>query len=222
MKRFALIALLFISLDVFAQEKFIEVEVTDTISLKPVDFKCDVYIDGDVMPFSEHEDYDPLAAEEKAKNRVEEIRAMLQSKKYKVGELNESIPGIAGRRRGELGVSVSVTGEPEVKKLKDLFKTNNDVTIVVTVLKYADELKAEEQLIKKLMDKARARAAVIGINSGLKPGRILEVKEGKRGDGMSSLEDFYSQIARLGGLGQDTGNYTGSLSKTFLVKFTAE
>lgn len=222
MKRFALIALLFISLDAFAQEKFIEVEVTDTISLKPVDFKCDVYIDGDVMPFNEHEDYDPIAAEEKAKNRVEEIRAMLQSKKYKVEELNESIPGIGGRRRGELGVSVSVTGESEVKKLKDLFKANNDVTIVVTVLKYADELKAEEQLIKKLMDKARARAAVIGTNSGLKPGRILEVKEGKRGDGMSSLEDFYGQIARLGGFSQDAGNYTGSLSKTFLVKFAAE
>jgi hypothetical protein len=71
------------------------------------------------------------------------------------------------------------------------------------------------------MDKAKARATVIGSYSGLKPGRILEVKEGKQG-GAFDMESYMSMMMKMGLGGQDTGSYTGSLSKTFVVKFAAE
>ncbi|MGQ3089231.1 hypothetical protein, partial [Flavobacterium sp.] len=115
--------------------------------------------------------------------------------------------------------SVVVNSETEVQKIKDLLE--NEARVKASVLKYADETKAEELLIKKIMDKARARVAVIGMNSGLKPGRILEVKEGKQGGGFD-MESYLTQVMKMSGMGGSTDSYTGSLSKTFVVKFAAE
>ena len=122
------------------------------------------------------------------------------------------------------GFSIIVNGIADVQKLKEMFSDMEDVKITATVLKYADEQKAEDQLIKKLMDKARYRAGVIGTNSGLKVGKILEVREGQQNaNSLNGIKDFYSEIMKMGALfGQDTSNYTGSLSKTFVVKFAAE
>lgn len=223
MKKLTLIILLFVSLVSFAQNKFIEVEVTDTISLKPLNFQCNVYVDNDGgFVIGADEDFDPQAAEEETKNKLQEVKRMLESKKYKVGPLDESKLNIMERKRAKTnGFTVTISGESEMQKLKDMLDSADDVVTVVTVLKYAEELKAEEQLIKKLIDKAKARATVIGVSSGLKVGRILEVKEGKHSEEFN-MNDFYSQIVKMGNFGQDTGNYTGSLSKTFVVKFAAE
>jgi predicted secreted protein len=225
MKKLTLITLFFISAISFAQNKFIEVEVTDTIALKPLNFQCNVYIDiynyeTVVVEEGGDEEYDPLAAKEKAKNKLQGIKAMLEAKKYKVTKLDESKINMLERRRQDSeGLTIMVNGEAEMQKLKDLLDDKQDVETVVTVLKYANEQQAEEQLIKKLLDKAKARAVVIGANSGLKPGNILEVKEGERD---SSLNDFYTQLAKLGKFGTQNDGYTGSLSKTFVVKFAAE
>ncbi|MNK40235.1 hypothetical protein D3C87_588800 [compost metagenome] len=223
MKKLTLIVLLFISFASLSQNKFIEVEVTDTISLKPVNFQCNIYAGLDeAFSFNEEGDYDMLAAEEKVKNRLEEVKTMLESKKYKVGPLDESRLNVLERRRsGQKGLTVFVNGPAEMQKLKDLLSPKEDIQTIVTVLKYADELKAEEQLIKRLIGKAKERAAIIGASSELKVGRILEVKEGKK-SGDTGLADFYSQIAKMGNYGSENDNLTGSLSKTFVVKFAAE
>ena len=95
--------------------------------------------------------------------------------------------------------------------------------VMVTTLTYANEQKAEELLIKKLLEKAKSRAALIGVNSGLKPGRIIEVKEGQPTGSGNGMKDFYSEIMKMSNMfGADTGNYNGTLSKTFVVKFAAE
>ncbi len=232
MKKFFQIAFLLLSAASFAQGKFIEVEVTDTITLKPLTFRCNVYMNDDtaVTVMVEGEEdvaYDPVAEEEKAKNRLQEIKKMLETKKYKVGPLDESNANIFSRKyygTSQEGWSVVVNSEAEVQKVKDLFKSKEYVAVDASVLKYADEVKAEELLIKKIIDKAKARAAVIGMNSGMKPGRIIEVKEGKHSDtdGMSGLGEFYMQMARMKMMEQGNSDYRGSLSKTFVVKFAAE
>jgi hypothetical protein len=227
MKKLTLIALFFISAISVAQNKFIEVEVTDTIALKPLDFQFNVYVNNEVevLSYNEDEEYDPKAELEKNKKKLQDIKKMLENKKYKISALNESKPNLFDKKRsgrnGE-GFTVLVSGQAEMQKLKDLIDTQPDAKALITVTKYADEQNAEDQLIKKLMDKAKTRVAVIGLNSGLKPGRILEVKEGKQGSDFN-IGDFYSQIAKLGAMfGENTGNYMGSLSKTFVVKFAAE
>jgi len=227
MKNFLIAAVMLLSLASFAQNKFIEVEVTDTISLKPLSFQCNIYADSNiyatVVEETTEEDYSPMAVQEKQKNKLQEMKRKLEAKKYKVGPLGPSNGSLMDFKifggESENGFGIVVNSEAEVEKIKDLLK--DDARVEVSVLKYADETKAEEQLIKKIMDKARARAAVIGVNSGLKTGKILEVKEGKQGFGFD-MESYMAQIMKMRGMGRDNGDYTGSLSKTFVVKFVAE
>ena len=222
MKKLTLLTLLLISAISIAQTKFIEVEVTDTISLKPQSFQVNVYPDdASQYNFSEDETFDPVAAQEKMENKLQQVRTMLESKKYKTEPLGTANYTILGKGKKDEGFAVNVTGLAEVKKLEDLLKATEGIETNVIVTKYADEQKAEDLLIKKLIDMAKARAAVIGTASGLKPGRILEVKEGKTADSMSDIEDMYMQILKMG-MTQSGGSYTGSLSKTFMVKFAAE
>lgn len=226
MKNVTLFALLFISLGAFAQAKFIEVEVSDTISLKPLSFRCNVYAkdNTDVYSFDVADDaeYDPLAAAEKAKNQLNEVKGLMEAKKYKVLPLDESKINFMERRPpSKEGFSILINSEAEMKKLKTLLNSREDVSTVVVVLKYADEQKAEELLIKKLIDKAKVRAAFIGSTSGLKTGKILEVKEGRKSN-EASFTELYSQLLKMGSFGQENNDYTGSISKTFVVKFAAE
>lgn len=229
MKKLALIVLLLISLTGVAQNKFIEVEVTDTISLKPLNFQVNVYVNDEfVVAFdedNEDEVYDALAEKEKEKNKIQQVRSMLLSKKYVVRPLDESKLSpfemkVYGREKRE-GLTVNVIGLVEVQKLNELLDSNKDIKTIVTVLKYANEQVAEEQLIKKLVDKAKTRASVIGANAQLKLGKIIEVSEG-RPSAEIGIHDMYLQIAKMGVTGFVGGDYTGTLSKTFVIKFAAE
>ena len=173
MKKSFLFAFLLITVTAFAQNKFIEVEVTDTITLKPLNFQVNVYVMEQVAVDIFDEDretaYDALAEKEKEKNKLQQVKAMVEAQKYKVKPLDESRFNAFERRyygsEGQEGFTVLVDGLAAVKKLKEQLDNNEDVRSSVIVLKYADELKAEEQLIKKLLDKAKARAGVIGVNS---------------------------------------------------------
>ena len=236
MKNLTLIALLLISTISVAQSKFIEVEVTDTITLKPLSYRCNLNVDtynydivveatngsDDDAAADVYQEYDAQAAEENGKKKIEELKKMLEAKKFKVSPLDDSYQGAIERRSYDKeGFTVIVNSMAELQSLQEVLAPRQDVTVAVSVLKYEDEQKAEEVLIKRLISKAKARAAVIGANSGLKPGRILEVKEGKPGKD-SSLVELYSQILKMGSYRQGLATDTGSLSKTFVIKFIAE
>ncbi|MGQ3086894.1 hypothetical protein, partial [Flavobacterium sp.] len=95
MKSFLLTALMLFSIASIAQNKFIEVEVTDTITLKPLSFQCNIYADTDIYALDTvavafEEDYDPMAEQEKQKKKLKEIKRKLEAKKYKVGPLGPS------------------------------------------------------------------------------------------------------------------------------------
>lgn len=227
MKNFLIAALMLLSLTSFAQSKFIEVEVTDTITLKPLSFQCNIYVDSyspiDTLAMTFDENYDPVAELEKEKNKLKEIKRKLESKKYKVGPLGSSSGTLidfniygGGNKNG---CGVVVNSEAEVQKLKDLLE--KEARIETSVLKYADETKAEEQLIKKLIEKAKSKAVIIALHSGLKVGKILEVREGRQGGGFD-MESYLTQVMKMSGMGGNSDSYTGSLSKTFVVKFAAE
>jgi|GEM_PF-2092647 len=247
MKNIFFITILFISLVSFGQNKFIEVEVTDTISLQPLRFQCNLYLDTysyddvvvEVEPVSidgaadatpaeavvaedNYDAYDPLAAEEKAKNKLQMFKMLLESNKFRVEPLNESKTKFSERRGSTTyGYTIIVSSDQELQRLRNLVANRVDVTASVVVLEYADELKAEEQLIKKLINKAKVRATAIGANSGLKVGKILEVKEGKRSSEIS-VSELYTQILKMGNYGQENNDLGGSITKTFVVKFAAE
>jgi hypothetical protein len=227
MKKLIFLALMLISFSSFAQGKFIEVEVTDTVSLKPLNFRIDVYADTDdlldtvAVAYDEDDNYDPLAEQEKLKNRLQEAKRMVESKKYKVSSLDGSGLSVWERKRAASnGFSFIVNSEPEMKKMREMLDAKQGIMAAVTVAKYSDEADAERALISKIFDKAKKRAIFIGANSELKPGKIVEVREGKNSE--SSFTDFYTQILKYSKFGQDTTDYKGTLSKTFVIKFAAE
>lgn len=224
MKNIIVTITLLLSFASFAQNKFIEVEVTDTISLKPVSFKLNAYSDPyRQLDFGESETYNPAIAHEKAKNKLEAAKKTLEAKKYKVLPLDNSGIGILEKRNATNdGFTIMVNGLSEVKKLEETIKAIGDIETIVTVLKYADEQKAEEKLINRLIEKAKAKAKVIATASGLKEGRIYEVKEGRGSNPTTEMSDIYTQIAKMGNWMSQGSNYTGSISKTFIVKFSAE
>ncbi|MDV6167557.1 hypothetical protein R1T16_03910 [Flavobacterium sp. DG1-102-2] len=241
MKKSILFAVLFLAVGTFAQNKFIEVEVTDTISLTPLSYKCNLYVDTydydmvvEATPVdidgtatatpdnSAYDNYDPLAAEEKIKNKIEGFKKMLESKKFKVLPLDESGTDAFGKRRyDQTGFTVIANSKTELQTLKELIEPKKEVTASVSILKYADEQKADEVLIKRILDRAKTMAAVIGANSGLKPGRIIEVKQGKPG-AEQGISELYSQILKMGSYGQGIDTTPPTKSKTFIVKFSAE
>lgn len=164
-----------------------------------------------------------MQTQEADNNQLQELKRTLEMKKYIVKPLDKSNLGMMGKlNRDPKGYPVIVNSVAEADNLKETVNKMKNAEVMVTTLTYANEQKAEELLIKKLLDKAKSRAALIGLNSGLKPGRIIEVKEGQPTGG-NGMKDFYSEIMKMSNLfGADTGSYNGSLSKTFVVKFAAE
>lgn len=223
MKNLIYFFFLSISFTAFAQTKFIEVEVKDTITLKPQNFKCNIYgrySDTTTVAVG-YGKYDPMANEEAEKKKLKKVKTMLEAKQYKVSEIDPSINNYTDMLfyGGENGLTVLVNNEAEVQKLREML-SNEDVNVHTRALKYTDE-KAEEQLIKKLLDKAKSKAALIAYYSDLKLGKIIEVKEVPEFSS-SSPSDVYEQA-----LWQKYNNYIGknyeeTLSKTMVIKFAAE
>ncbi|GGB78520.1 hypothetical protein GCM10007424_18330 [Flavobacterium suaedae] len=121
------------------------------------------------------------------------------------------------------GFTVVVEGIEEMQKLKDLVDGLDYADTSVTVLKYADEEKAEALLIKKIIDKAKMRASVLAANSGLKVGDIIEITEiNEYDDPMTNMMGMYSELLKLQQKKGSNENYTGSLSKGFRIKFIAK
>jgi hypothetical protein len=224
MKKFLQVSLLLLSLSSIAQSKFIEVEVQDTITLKPQTLQCNIILsEKEVFAFEDDTDISELQTQEEDNNKLQELKRTLEMKKYIVKPLDKGNLGMMGKlNRDAKGYTVIVNSIAEAETVKETVSKMKNAEVMVTTLTYANEVKAEELLIKKLLDKAKSRAALIGVNSGLKPGRIIEVKEGQPTGG-NGMKDFYSEIMKLGNMfGADTGNYNGSLSKTFVVRFAAE
>ena len=124
MKKVFLTAFLLLSFTAFAQNKFIEVEVTDTITLKPLNFNVNVYLNDDDVSIAAYveetgNEYDPLAVKEKNRNRLQQLKLMLEGKKYKVKPLDESKVSPFDRklygRGGQEGFTIVVNGLQEVQ-----------------------------------------------------------------------------------------------------------
>src|SRR5690606_9692918 len=137
MKKFNfIIILLFVSFVGFAQSKFIEVVVNDTVSLEPVRFQVNVVaVEYDTVAFSE--DYDPLVQQENNKNILQGIKAKLEKNKYKVTPLDNSKANIFSDNfwsSGKQGWTVFVNGKEELDALKEVFDSEEQVATDVVVL----------------------------------------------------------------------------------------
>lgn len=218
MKKLIHAIILLSSFALLAQNKFIEVHVTDTIILKPISYRCDVYGSySDTMAVAiDYGRYDPAADQKKEKTKFKDLKKELEKKKYKVNLFEE-----AGNNLGNTayysgnGLTIIVNNQTEVQKLRELLSTK-EVEMYASPYKYADEQKSEDLLIKKLIDKAKLKATSMGNHSGLNVGRIIEIKENSTDNSASS--NYYRDMYGVGSY----DSYNSSMIKSIIVRFSAE
>jgi hypothetical protein len=222
-----LITILLTSLTIQAQTKFIEIEVNDTILLKPISFKVTVTIEEDMaagMDYSddENEESNQLKIDSYKKNKASEIENLLTSNNFKFSNTisNDNFLGMP-RNNKNLGFTVSLSSVAELKSLEVKLKTIDKIETNIFETIYEDGSKYDEILYKRILAKAKIKANYITSNSGLTLGVINEIRENHSGlNAQNPMEDYTKLITNMmskfqSGLNSDRKEY----KKSYIFKY---
>jgi len=222
-----LITILLTSLTIQAQSKFIEIEVNDTILLKPISFKVTVTIEEDLaagMDYSddENEESNQLKIDSYKKNKAAEIENLLTSNNFKFSNTisNDNFLGMP-RNNKNLGFTVSLSSVAELKSLEVKLKTIDKIETNIFETIYEDGSKYDEILYKRILAKAKIKANFITSNSGLTLGVINEIRENHSGlNAQNPMEDYTKLISNMmskfqSGLNSDRKEY----KKSYIFKY---
>jgi hypothetical protein len=233
MKTLTLTLLLLCGLYSFAQTGFIEVEVTDTVWMKPVSFDYNVLVKQDVYAVEIYADVDSdeqqLQQDDK-QQKLQTLKSFLGKKGYtaKPAESGDFNLFSMGREVKE-GFTVTVKTAEQLEKLKAEVKALDYAEGNMGTVNYGDKTVYDARIYKKLIDSARKKAQTISGLSGQKLGRVIEVKEpAPAAGGMGGIMDLYmKEMGRafdtMGKLKKDDkGRLYGELGKTIMVRFAAE
>jgi hypothetical protein len=222
-----LITILLTSLTIQAQTKFIEIEVNDTILLKPISFKVTVTIEEDLaagMNYSddENEESNQLKIDSYKKNKAAEIENLLTSNNFKFSNTisNDNFLGMP-RNNKNLGFTVSLSSVAELKSLEVKLKTIDKIETNIFETIYEDGSKYDEILYKRILAKAKIKANFITSNSGLTLGVINEIRENHSGlNAQNPMEDYTKLISNMmskfqSGLNSDRKEY----KKSYIFKY---
>jgi hypothetical protein len=222
-----LITILLTSLTIQAQTKFIEIEVNDTILLKPISFKVTVTIEEDLaagMDYSddENEESNQLKIDSYKKNKAAEIENLLTSNNFKFSNTisNDNFLGMP-RNNKNLGFTVSLSSVAELKSLEVKLKTIDKIETNIFETIYEDGSKYDEILYNRILAKAKIKANFITSNSGLTLGVINEIRENHSGlNAQNPMEDYTKLISNMmskfqSGLNSDRKEY----KKSYIFKY---
>lgn len=222
-----LITVLLASLTIQAQTKFIEIEVNDSILLKPISFKVTITIEEDMaagMNYSgdENEESNQLKIDSYKKNKAAEIENNLTSNNFKFSNSisNDNFLGIP-RNNKNLGFTVNLSSVAELKSLETKLKSIEKIETNIFETIYEDGSKYDEILYKRILAKAKIKANFITSNSGLTLGVIYEIRENHSGlNAQNPMEDYTKLISNMmskfqSGLNSDKKEY----KKSYIFKY---
>lgn len=227
MNKLTIIAFFFVSAISFAQSKFIEVEVRDTLMLEPSAFEYVIRImdfEADTSAVISANDYNPKVLRQKYNQKSDEIKKLLKSKKYNFRDLRDSNYELNSMSfYNENGFIVMLDDIAKLKNLKKELSDSDYVSASVGEVFYDDRGTAEQMLIRRLIEKAQRKAMVIASASDLKLGKILEIKEVKEVDNFSfNIMDTYFVSEKRNRLSTKDGSLKTSVSKAMVIKFSVE
>jgi len=232
MKYLITTVLLLVSFNTFAQTGFIEVEVTDTVWMKPLAFEYNITLKNDrfgVSAFATEDADEPEETEKTkeadAKQKLATLTATLSKKGYTVKSHVSEDLNIFGMSRDADGIAVTVKSAEQLEKLKAEVKSLDYADGHLAGVDYGDKTAYDARLYKKLIDAARKKAQTISGLSGQKLGKIAEVKEPST---LTGMENYMKQAMKLFESMQNklitgqNGSQYGELTKTVMIKFSAE
>ncbi|MET2986129.1 SIMPL domain-containing protein [Aureibaculum conchae] len=208
-----------------SQTGFIEIEVRDTIQLKPIKFEYNVQIsDSKFLRFNEKGGVSKDSSKVLLKEKYKELGTFLKNKKYEIRpstNANYQIHDYIGFWK--YGYVITLEQASDLQKLTSELKELDYITGSLGQMEYANEEKAEERLFKKLLDKARKKASTIAKLSDLKLGKIIEFHEVREVDNMAyNMLDMYAVAQRNKKWQSGNNELYGQKSKAIVVKFLAE
>jgi hypothetical protein len=212
--------LLFISTLGFSQEKFIEVLVKDTITLKPISFEYTVKSD---IRF-DFEEMNRKNRTELIKESDKKVLNFLKNGNYKFEEnqINSLFASLGGSQPKNYTVFI-----PDLKSKESFIEKIEKIDGLEYFLantKYEQNELTEKRIYSKLLEKADKRAELLGKVKNLKIGEIIEISETKASETLFS--SFMEKLMARGDSALDVTttflNDNGVLRKSISVKYKVE
>ena len=208
-----------------AQNGFIEIEIKDSLRIKPIKFEYDVQISE--SKFSSYEENALIvkdSAKIKMQEKYQELELFLKNRKYKIRPLNNSefqIHDFAGFWK--YGFAVELQTSKELEKLTTELKTLDFINGSVGEIEFGDYELYEKKLFAKILEKSKIKGQMIAELTGQKLGRIIEFREGKEAENVSiNIRDIYLSALQEKNWDVNKNILFGHHWKTVIIKFSTE
>lgn len=187
MKKLLAIFLLFPAL-AFSQDRFVEVKVSDTITLKAISFVYEIsetsayddMYDGDgEFDFGTDGETDSKKEKKEDKRDLDDIKELLKKERIVFSETNLSKYAVNNNKLFDGGkkIYIHVTSENDLKRLYQLLKDETTIKAQVTEVNYEPIEKYYEKLYDNLYKKGLNKANIIASKAASKAGKLISASD---------------------------------------------
>lgn len=210
--------------DSFCQDnRYIEINVSDTVHLKPIDFQYKIALKdkSELMSFSFSDDN----IEAPPPLKIEDVIKILQKNNFKY-VIPESIDYNINKKDTIAPIlHVNVNSETELKKLHQILKELDGINGELLEVKYESPSIYMESIYKSLYNKAKKEAETIAKISGCSILNIISIEESKSSNDLTSYIDMFQDLFKsnplFGMFGQKAGfgkDYVKKMNFKFAIK----
>lgn len=185
-------AILFFSFRLHAQtNKFIEVMVSDTISLKPLEFTYKINTGNDATFLgmnTERDKTDPIIS-------INNIKRILDKNSFKYRVETKGNYDIVPTRTADSSILITLTSDTSLERLYKLLLTIKGIAGKISNVKYESDSPYRADIYKRLYSQAHSDAKMLATISGNAIGQLISVEEPKESDPYSGYMDMFKKMA---------------------------
>ena len=187
MKKIVFSICLLCSLMTLAQNKWIEVDVNDTIWVKATEIKYHIKIENYNSPLFSGVDSLMAATKQNKTNAVKEIEAFLKQKNYTYEPIEQEFEITFFSNRE--GFTVILNKVEDLKELYAKVSSYSGLNTNFEISKTDSSVNIDKKSYKKLMVRARDKAELIASNAQMEIREVLEVSD------VLKTENILNQLA---------------------------
>ena len=206
----------------FGQNKFIEVEVRDTIKLKPLKYLYNVKVENSGLINYDEKNFDYKKSQKIIDSISKDLKVELTKLGYKPMSTNDMNFDVGGYSNiGSEGYMIELENTSQIDKLRNEIKNISYASGHLLDTIYQNRELFTLKIFEKLTKKAKEKAKMIAQFSGIKLGRIIEYREVKEIDNLSFnlMELIIKSQSRLGWSSIIPNDSKGVFSKAIVAKF---